>query len=99
MALRPCPHDSEPAWLAVPSPYDSFIRDILPDDACASAWRFDTSPLEGCLTGTLVCDRQPIERAALLSYMFPVVDLCFPSSTCLFVGTYAVTRKLSRFLL
>ena len=51
MALRPCPHDSEPAWLAVPSPYDSFIRDILPDDACASAWRFDTSPPLGALCG------------------------------------------------
>src|SRR5208337_2617621 len=30
-ALRPCPQDSEPAWLARPSPYDSFIRYILPD--------------------------------------------------------------------
>jgi hypothetical protein len=30
-ALRPCPQDSEPAWLARPSPYDSFIRCILPD--------------------------------------------------------------------
>jgi hypothetical protein len=29
-ALRPCPHDSEPVWLARPSPYDSFIRYILP---------------------------------------------------------------------
>jgi len=29
-ASRPCPHDSEPAWLARPSPYDSFIRYILP---------------------------------------------------------------------
>jgi len=29
-ALRPCPQDSEPAWLARPSPYDSFIRYILP---------------------------------------------------------------------
>src|SRR5208282_1833135 len=28
MALRPCPQDSEPAWLARPSPYDSFIRYI-----------------------------------------------------------------------
>ena len=27
-ALRPCPHDSEPVWLARPSPYDSFIRYI-----------------------------------------------------------------------
>src|SRR5208282_4998139 len=31
LALRPCPQDSEPAWLARPSPYDSFIRCILPD--------------------------------------------------------------------
>ena len=30
-ALRPCPQDSEPVWLARPSPYDSFIRYILPD--------------------------------------------------------------------
>jgi hypothetical protein len=30
-ALRPCPQDSEPARLARPSPYDSFIRYILPD--------------------------------------------------------------------
>lgn len=30
LALRPCPQDSEPAWLARPSPYDSFIRYILP---------------------------------------------------------------------
>jgi hypothetical protein len=30
-ALRPCAQDSEPAWLAKPSPYDSFIRYILPD--------------------------------------------------------------------
>ena len=28
--LRPCPHDSEPVWLARPSPYDSFIRYISP---------------------------------------------------------------------
>ena len=30
LALRPCPQDSEPVWLARPSPYDSFIRYILP---------------------------------------------------------------------
>jgi hypothetical protein len=30
LTLRPCPQDSEPAWLARPSPYDSFIRYILP---------------------------------------------------------------------
>jgi hypothetical protein len=30
LALRPCPHDSEPVWFATPSPYDSFIRYILP---------------------------------------------------------------------
>ena len=30
MTLRSCPQDSEPAWLARPSPYDSFIRYILP---------------------------------------------------------------------
>jgi hypothetical protein len=29
--LRPCPQESEPAWLARPSPYDSFIRCISPD--------------------------------------------------------------------
>jgi hypothetical protein len=29
-ALRPCPQDSEPVWLARPSPYGSFIRYILP---------------------------------------------------------------------
>jgi hypothetical protein len=29
-ALRPCPQDSELAWLARPSPYDSFIRYISP---------------------------------------------------------------------
>lgn len=26
LALRPCPQDSEPVWLARPSPYGSFIR-------------------------------------------------------------------------
>jgi hypothetical protein len=30
LASRPCPHDSEPVWFATPSPYDSFIRYILP---------------------------------------------------------------------
>lgn len=30
VALRPYPQDSEPVWLAGPSPYDSFIRYILP---------------------------------------------------------------------
>jgi hypothetical protein len=30
-ALRLCPQDSEPVWLARPSPYDSFIRYTLPD--------------------------------------------------------------------
>jgi len=30
LTLRPCPQDSEPVWLARPSPYDSFIRYILP---------------------------------------------------------------------
>ena len=30
MTLRSCPQDSEPTWLARPSPYDSFIRYILP---------------------------------------------------------------------
>ncbi len=29
-ALRPETHDSGPAWLARPSPYDSFIHDTLP---------------------------------------------------------------------
>ncbi len=30
LALRPCPHDSEPVWLATPSPYGSCIRYIMP---------------------------------------------------------------------
>jgi len=30
LALRPCPHNSEPVWFAIPSPYDSFVRYILP---------------------------------------------------------------------
>lgn len=30
LTLRSCPQDSEPVWLARPSPYDSFIRYILP---------------------------------------------------------------------
>ena len=38
-ALRPCPHDSEPVWLAGPSPYDSFIRYILPACPVRSASR------------------------------------------------------------
>jgi len=38
-ALRPCPHDSEPMWLARPSPYDSFIRYILPACTVQSASR------------------------------------------------------------
>jgi len=38
-ALRPCPHDSEPVWLARPSPYDSFIRYILPACPVRSASR------------------------------------------------------------
>ena len=38
-ALRPCPHDSEPVWFARPSPYDSFIRYILPACTVQSASR------------------------------------------------------------
>jgi len=38
-ASRPCPHDSEPVWLAGPSPYDSFIRYILPACTVQSASR------------------------------------------------------------
>jgi hypothetical protein len=38
-ASRPCPHDSEPVWLARPSPYDSFIRYILPACPVRSASR------------------------------------------------------------
>jgi len=37
LTLRPCPHDSEPVWLARPSLYDSFIRYILPAFPGASA--------------------------------------------------------------
>ena len=33
LTLRSCPQDSEPVWLARPSPYGSFIRYIL--TACA----------------------------------------------------------------
>ena len=35
-ALRLCPQDSEPVWLARPSPYDSFIRYTLPDSMPAA---------------------------------------------------------------
>ena len=39
LTLRPCPQDSEPVWLARPSPYDSFIRYILPACTVQSASR------------------------------------------------------------
>ena len=38
LALRPCPQDSEPVWFACPSPYDSFIRYILPVWCLASCY-------------------------------------------------------------
>jgi len=38
-ASRPCPHDSEQVWLAGPSPYDSFIRYVLPTCPVRSASR------------------------------------------------------------
>jgi hypothetical protein len=66
-ALRPCPHDSEPVWLAGPSPYDSFIRYILPACTVQSA----SCSLEGgcycpqrtrCLrTGCWRCDTPPLK--------------------------------------
>ncbi len=37
LTLRPCPQDSEPVWLARPSPYSSFICYILPVRCSPSA--------------------------------------------------------------
>jgi hypothetical protein len=39
LTLQSCPQDSEPVWLAGPSPYDSFIRYILPACPVRSASR------------------------------------------------------------
>jgi hypothetical protein len=47
LTLRSCPQDSEPVWLARPSPYGSFIRYTLPVPCLRTGLtlrRYDTPP-------------------------------------------------------
>jgi hypothetical protein len=70
MALRPCPQDSESAWLARPSPYDSFIRYILPVPCSPKAGSHGVDattrhPKKGSCTATKVAIWQPLKTGEL----------------------------------
>jgi len=72
-ALRPCPHDSEPVWLARPSPYDSFIRYILP--ACPG----QSAPCPSKAVGTARKEHAAMHRLLALRHSTPDrVDVCIP---------------------
>ncbi len=80
-ALRPCPHDSEPVWLAGPSPYDSFIRYILPACPVRSASRSSKVMLlpskNTVLTHRLLALRHVIPNGVLISRrLFAFVHVC-----------------------
>ena len=72
LALRPCPQDSEPVWFAIPSPYDSFIRYILPAVLVRSAsWSpkaVETAIGSTVLTHRLLALRHVTPKRELHSY-------------------------------
>jgi len=58
-------HDSRPVWIATPSPYDSFIHDILPvlTGASATIWNpTDRMPVFLCAMDILTCLREKAHR-------------------------------------